>query len=677
MAEQKVKLTQLPEATDTIDAAVLLVNQNETDQRLPITHFLRSKNNLSELENNAQARANLGVPSVEDVNDKFEYLIDGKNTFLNGATLESERDFIWDDNSKSWYYWTGVFSKEVPAASTPESTGGIQDGAWKKVGSIESNIDSTMVSVMPQGNLSQLLIYVTPEQFGAIGDGTVHPLSERYSTLSAAQAVYPFVTALTQTIDWAACQAAENYARGKCEIRVAKFKKYQLGDNYLKLGPYSCWIGSPINDFTWETGFIRNVPSDYSAYAFGQLCIVRVGDASEFSGAGVTGENVRNITFKGFQLRWNAARHTASKGIGTMCLHLNYAMKANLDVSLYGGEFACFGYGCWGTQGSIKIDSCHKGVYWDAVSKTPEKTKEGGSTTSHNIELQIDHTVFPVYLRNCNYAKFHGWFEGALTSMPHYDSANETAMGITLDTCDGVIFDMGVEAWQGSVLNCIGSVEANISFGMLPGEVLPDGLGTQGVAYRMRSLMSLPDETAIQTTNRSFTYVNGYSTVTINHFIPAVSNWPTGQTTKYVTSVDTTSKITFQDCGLYLGGAHSLGGSDARLKLAPANIANIEAIGGMYIDRYLKPSSSYDYAGKSVSVHNSWQGAKIAADGTVTITAPTNFKIVDFTAMVGVSTNNQPSGVGIKSSSDTSIVLQTTANASYGITYKLWVKPTL
>ena len=46
MAEQKVKLTQLPEATDTIDAAVLLVNQNETDQRLPITHFLRSKNNL-------------------------------------------------------------------------------------------------------------------------------------------------------------------------------------------------------------------------------------------------------------------------------------------------------------------------------------------------------------------------------------------------------------------------------------------------------------------------------------------------------------------------------------------------------------------------------------------------------------------------------------------------------
>ena len=134
MAEQKVKLTQLPEATDTIDTAVLLVNQNETDQQLPVTHLLRAKNNLSELENTAQARANLGVPSVEDVNDKIEYLIDGKSTFLNGATLESERDFIWDDNSKSWYYWTGAFSKEVPAASTPESTGGIGAGKWLSVG---------------------------------------------------------------------------------------------------------------------------------------------------------------------------------------------------------------------------------------------------------------------------------------------------------------------------------------------------------------------------------------------------------------------------------------------------------------------------------------------------------------------------------------------------------------
>lgn len=159
MAEQKVKLTQLPEATDTTDTAVLLVNQNETDQRLPITHLLRAKNNLSELENAAQARANLGVPSVEDVNDKIEYLIDGKSTFLNGATLESERDFIWDDNSKSWYYWTGAFSKEVPAASTPDSTGGIGAGAWVSVGdaSLRSMLAAPGGTVYSDYDLSEFI----------------------------------------------------------------------------------------------------------------------------------------------------------------------------------------------------------------------------------------------------------------------------------------------------------------------------------------------------------------------------------------------------------------------------------------------------------------------------------------------------------------------------------------
>lgn len=90
---------------------------------------------------------------------------------------------------------------------------------------------------------------------------------------------------------------------------------------------------------------------------------------------------------------------------------MNNAMKMNLDVCLYGGEFAAFGYSCWGTQGSIKMDSFHKGVYWDALSASPERPS-GGSTTSHNVELQIDHTIFPVYLWNCNYAKFHGVAKG-------------------------------------------------------------------------------------------------------------------------------------------------------------------------------------------------------------------------------------------------------------------------
>ncbi|WIJ93017.1 head-binding protein [Citrobacter freundii] len=51
------------------------------------------------------------------------------------------------------------------------------------------------------------------KDFGAVGDGSDHPLSEKFSTLSAAQMVYPFVTALTQTQDYAGIQSAINAAK--------------------------------------------------------------------------------------------------------------------------------------------------------------------------------------------------------------------------------------------------------------------------------------------------------------------------------------------------------------------------------------------------------------------------------------------------------------------------------
>lgn len=59
--------------------------------------------------------------------------------------------------------------------------------------------------------LDKLRESISVKDFGAIGDGNQHPLSERYATLAAAQAVYPHAVALTDQIDWAAAQAAINY----------------------------------------------------------------------------------------------------------------------------------------------------------------------------------------------------------------------------------------------------------------------------------------------------------------------------------------------------------------------------------------------------------------------------------------------------------------------------------
>jgi hypothetical protein len=54
----------------------------------------------------------------------------------------------------------------------------------------------------------------TPQQFGAVADGGNHPLSGYYGTLAAAQAVYPFVTSLTQQVDYAALKEMSNTALG-------------------------------------------------------------------------------------------------------------------------------------------------------------------------------------------------------------------------------------------------------------------------------------------------------------------------------------------------------------------------------------------------------------------------------------------------------------------------------
>lgn len=64
--------------------------------------------------------------------------------------------------------------------------------------------------------------FANVKNFGAIGDGQYHPLSERFSTLAMAQVAYPHATSLSQSIDWAAAQAALNYAElhASCAVYV-------------------------------------------------------------------------------------------------------------------------------------------------------------------------------------------------------------------------------------------------------------------------------------------------------------------------------------------------------------------------------------------------------------------------------------------------------------------------
>lgn len=131
-------------------------------------------------------------------------LADG--SFQASGTLTNVGQVLLDERDDKAYGWAGIYPKDVDKGSTPETSGGIGLGAW-----------------VDKSNALTTRDIAHPKDHGAIADGTYHPLSERYTTLAAAQAVYPHATALTQSIDWAAFQAAFNAGAGTIDYRTGKY----------------------------------------------------------------------------------------------------------------------------------------------------------------------------------------------------------------------------------------------------------------------------------------------------------------------------------------------------------------------------------------------------------------------------------------------------------------------
>jgi hypothetical protein len=74
----------------------------------------------------------------------------------------------------------------------------------------------------------------SPKDFGAVADGTNHPLSELYGTsLTAAQADFPFVTALSQSRDAVALQQCFNLAQTADSFHFGKNVYIPAGSYYL------------------------------------------------------------------------------------------------------------------------------------------------------------------------------------------------------------------------------------------------------------------------------------------------------------------------------------------------------------------------------------------------------------------------------------------------------------
>lgn len=589
------------------------------------------------------------------------------DSFQDGADITLPNQALRDEVSGEYYRWDGALPKHVDAGSTPTSSGGIGVGAWVGVGDaslrayLATVAGAASIGLKPGGNLQQAITWVTPEQFGAIGDGTPHPLSERYATLAAAQAVYPFVTSLTQTIDWAACQAADNYARDRGMVKSPRTAVYHFGSSYLELSINSKWdSGYPVsNDSGQCPRMIRNIES--TAPAFGQYCVVRVKNSSA---AGSADEFVRGVVFKGFCLTYGLPSRAASKGTQRICLHLNYAIGSEIEVAVKGGEYGVFGYSCWGGRGTLVIDSCHKGFYADPKTATPENPNPPSNTnTSMEYYVKIDACPFGIVMRACLYSKFNGYIEGALIGYANYDSTNETAVAVSLIDCIGIEGNLGVEAWQGAFIYNSGST-ADISWSWAAQKHISNSTGKNGPSIPSGSpLFTLPTGN-----NALFYAVNRGRNVTRN-IDGDTSSAP--YDSAYICYQDANASNVFINTRIYPGSIKNL---------CPANWSCVEVIGDPYMQSLLLPGGSdYTYTGNGTCIMTGWQLKAVnGGDGRVALDAPAGFKIIDYTAHTLISTQSQATSaapVGVVSNTDTQVVLQTPiAAAGFSVSYKLKLK---
>ncbi|MGJ7249153.1 hypothetical protein [Morganella morganii] len=531
-----------------------------------------------------------------------------------------------------------------------------------------------LIGIQPGGSLQQIINYVTPEQFGAIGDGVYHPLSAQFNSLSEAKEIYPHVSSLSQSIDWAACQAAENYARNKSYVRCPETAKYHFGDSdYLELQSNSRWQGAMTSGRIPSevncTTMIRSVPTVKPP--FGRDAVVRVMDAADASS---NDEFVRGIVFEGFLLTRGVPRRSIVKGKGTMCLHMNNGINSRIDVTCFGAEYGVFGYCFWGTTGRVQCDTCRIGFYADAITETPERhgNASGGSNTSFDIRVQMDVVTFGIVLRGCAYSTFTGWIEDAVIGTATYDHANETAIAITMLECNGVnIQSVGIEEWQGVFVYARRSGgDINIPYAQ---QYAPNNItGRRDGPYSViSSQMTPPQEQpfTLPSGDLALLYMKGNTSCTIKGMSGDMSG--SNYNNIYLINLDDDAKIIFQNTGVYMGGNFA--------RVAPGNYRSINVINDKYLIRAISPSNddfTYDYLGWSMYRHRDFVDGQIAASGSIKINFNSNYKFIDVSAFVVAGSNTSARNYGAITCSDFSkpdnITLQTGLDVSgYALRYKI------
>ncbi len=157
------------------------------------------------------AKGDVALANVDNTSDASKPVSSATQTALNTKAATSHAHAAGDITSGT------MAIARLGSSGTPSSSTYFRgDNTWAAVSGGSTNVDPGTSGVTGQSLQRGVSGPVWAHQpanvmaYGAIADGASHPLSERYTTLAAAQAVYPHAIALTDEIDWAAIQAAIN-----------------------------------------------------------------------------------------------------------------------------------------------------------------------------------------------------------------------------------------------------------------------------------------------------------------------------------------------------------------------------------------------------------------------------------------------------------------------------------
>lgn len=183
---------------------------------------------------------------------------------------------------------------------------------------------------------------INPKRYGAIGDGSSHPLSEMFSSLQEAQTVFPHVASLENEIDWAVIQNCI-YIAQETQRRITIPRGIYVLDNTLNLQTSGNQAPLKVSGETGKGSFFRrtNITVFKPTSTLIGNVLYACGHGLEIENITIDAESKAVTGFmidRGFELVMKNIRIVDCFSNGLIANNLSNAYLHNVNVDLCGND---------------------------------------------------------------------------------------------------------------------------------------------------------------------------------------------------------------------------------------------------------------------------------------------------------------------------------------------------